>query len=133
MKIGAEQLANLSERMLIQKLDGSFRKSLEEFADLPEPERIEFIEQCAEAARARGLLSEIGIASYALGAWWLDLGFEEQSPLVIRMFATDLPEVRKIHALNEWIHGRLAAPAEPSLADNALRAAFQRTTPWGTR
>lgn len=133
MQLSESQLETIGRRMLIEKMNRSFCKSLQDFAKICAVDRGTFLENCMTAARLLDFNSEQGIASYALGAWWLDIGFEQQSKYIIGILNTKLPEIRKVHAMNDWIHARLKSPADPNKADQALRDALSRTTAWGLR
>ncbi len=133
MQINAYQLAAIRDKLLIEKLDRSFSNSLPKFVDWNKEQREYFLSQCVEVARVLGLTSELGMASYGLGAWWLNLGFEQQSQLLVRLLSSALPEIRKVLAMNGWIRCRLNLPTEPNAADQALRAAINETSAWGTR
>jgi hypothetical protein len=59
------------------------------------------------------------------------LGFERQSRHLQALLNSTLPEVRKVYAMNEWVHTLLGAPEDIERADEALKQAFYRTAAWG--
>jgi predicted GNAT superfamily acetyltransferase len=83
------------------------------------------------AAQKKGLNTEQGIASYALAVWWLGLNFEAASAKLVALLNTDYPEVRKMHAMNEWVNAAIGAPDNIAAADEKLRQALQSTEAWG--
>jgi hypothetical protein len=94
-------------------------------------EREEFLRDAMATAKGYDLVTERGIAAYALAAWWLDIGFEAKSPLLTALLKTRLPEFRKVHAMNAWVQCYLGEPHDVGQADDALRQAFHMTEAWG--
>ena len=76
---------------------------------------------------------EQGIASYALVAWFLQLGFDALSKNLPLLLASGYPEVRKVHAMNEWAHKLIMSRQDQSGADEALVLAFRSTSAWGAQ
>lgn len=133
MKILAAQLHQIADSIFLQKLYRSFSKSLPDFGKLTEDEKLGFLEKSITDARALGLCTEIGIASYVMGVWWLDFNFEKQSQFLLSILHSEFPEIRKVHGMNEWIQARLCSPADPVAADQALSNSEKTTAPWGMR
>lgn len=131
MQVSEKQIRQVAQAMLTQKLGGAMRRALPEFDELSPQSRAGFLDACQRAAAARGLLTEQGIAAYALAAWFLEPGFEAKSPYLMALLDSGFPEVRKVHAMNEWLHVLLGEPGNPAAADEALKAAFYRTGAWG--
>jgi hypothetical protein len=117
--------------MFTRKLAGAMERAVPAFAQLSTESRAEFLDACQGAATARGLLTEQGIAAYALAAWFLEPGFEEKSQYLVALLDSDFPEARKVHAMNEWVHVLLGEPGNLAAADEALKSAFYRTGAWG--
>ena len=61
----------------------------------------------------------------------MGVGFEEASPLLQKLLSTSVPEVRKTHAMSEWVRDQLGATSTPQSGDEALRKSFALTAPWG--
>jgi hypothetical protein len=131
MQINEQQARRIAPAMFTQKLAGAMSRAVPEFDELSTESRAEFLEACQRAAAARGLLTEQGIAAYALATWFLGPGFEAKSPYLMALLDSGFPEVRKVHALNEWVHVLLGDPENLAAADEALKAAFYRSAAWG--
>ena len=131
MRIRTEQAARLAQTQFIQKLDGALSRRLPDFASLPMHDRLPLVVQCLDAAERRGLRSEQGLASYALAAWFLGVGFETRSARLLVLLTRSLPEVRRVYAMNEWVRLMIGAPDEVAAADAVLVPALQRTAAWG--
>jgi hypothetical protein len=131
MWVQTRQLRHLALENYVRKLDAAFCRELSGYANVDEGEREDFLNAAMAAARGFGLLTERGIAAYALAAWWLDVGFESQSQLMKALLNTRLPEFRKVHAMNAWVHAYLGETHDVALADDQLRQAFRNTEAWG--
>ena len=131
LQISAEQISLMEKMALIAKIDKSLGRQYADFAALPDEERIDFLVECLTAARQYALRSEQGFGSYALAAYWLGVGFERQSRHLQALLNSTFPEVRKVYAMNEWVHTLLGAPEDMERADEALKQAFYRTAAWG--
>ena len=114
------QLEEVQERQLFDKLLRELRATLNDFGTLDEDMQAAFVLSCMAQAQSLGLRSELGAASYALGAWWLNLGFERHSPALLQMLGSDLPEPDKLHRMNDWISRRLGHPDDLPWADAVL-------------
>jgi len=135
MTFRAQQLQELADTQLMQKLDLHLSRQLPDYAALAGPERCATLIEYLDAAESAGLHSEQGLASYALAASFLGSGFERVSPLLRSGLRSPLPEVRRVHGMNAWVKERLGQTdlqAEPELPDAAWTAALRRTEPWGT-
>lgn len=75
--------------------------------------------------------TEQGVASYALGVWWISMNFEKISKALVALLQSEYPEVRKVHAMNEWIGAYVGDPGDLAAADEKLRQALEMTKPWG--
>jgi hypothetical protein len=120
--LSPSQLDEVQARSLYDKLLQQLRVSLDGFGTFDEPLQSAFVWSCMAQAQSLGLRSELGAASYALGAWWLNLGFEQHSPALLQMLLGDDPEPDKLRRMNEWISLRLGHPDEPKVADAVLCA-----------
>ncbi|MBA4178144.1 MAG: hypothetical protein C0505_16545, partial [Leptothrix sp. (in: Bacteria)] len=98
---------------------------------LPAGERLSLVVASLDAAEAQHLRTEQGLAAYALAACFLGLGFEAGSAPLRSLLASPMPEVRRVHALNEWVRATLGDPSNPGRADEALQQSLQRTAAWG--
>lgn len=130
MRLYSDQMELIANSKFIEKLDLTFCRDVSGFSDIAEQDRHEFLIGCLFLAKRNGLLTEQGIASYALGAWWLGESFEEKSRYVHALFASNFPEVRKVYAMNEWVSAVLGAPENMTSADERLKRAFYRTSDW---
>ena len=131
MRISQAQLDAIARNALLDKLERGFRASVPDADLLESPPLHDFLVACEQDAQALGLSSEQGIASYALAAWFLGPGFVDRSRYLRQLLASPYPEVRKVHALNEWVHALLGKPQDEEGADLALRQAFFSTAAWG--
>jgi hypothetical protein len=131
LTIGQEQLDHMARGMIIRKLVAAFLRDFPNFAELVDADRTEFMNQCVTAAQAKGLKTEQGIASYALAVWWLGLGFEGTSEELAALLKSDYPEVRKVHAMNEWVRAVIGHPDDIVAADEKIKQALEVTRAWG--
>jgi hypothetical protein len=131
MKVDGSQLERLTQSAFRKRLDQAMRRAVPEYAALGEEDRAGFVAEALEEAADWGLRTEQGIASYALGLWFLEPGFPGSSRYAQALLASKLPEVRKIHAMNEWVSARIGQPADMAAADEKLRQAFHATHAWG--
>lgn len=131
MRISQAQLDGIARSALFDKLERGFRASVPDADLLESPLLHDYFATCERDAQALGLSSEQGIASYALAAWFLGPGFVDRSRYLRQLLASPYPEVRKVHALNEWVHALLGKPQDEAGADQALRQAFFSTAAWG--
>ncbi len=133
MQFNGPQLEEMAQGIFLAKLSAAFVRTLPEFAALSQPAQTEFLEICIHDANAQGLQTEQGIAAYALVAWFLQPGFDALSKNLPLLFASAYPEVRKVHAMNEWAHKLMMNRQDQSGADEALVLAFRSTSAWGTQ
>lgn len=118
--------------MFVAKLGAEFCKNIPDFSGLEPETRHDFLMGCLSAAKANGLLTEQGVASYALGKWWLGESFEEKSRYLRSLFMSNFPETRKVYAMNEWISAVIGEPENMASADEKLKQGFYRTGAWGS-
>lgn len=131
LKISAAQIHLLGKMALIEKLDDALCRQYPPFSELTDEERVDFVAKSLAAAEQLGLQTEQGVASYTLAAYWLGIGFETRSLHLQALLKHDLPEIRKVHAMNEWAHTILGAPDDVEAADEAMKQAFYKTDAWG--
>jgi hypothetical protein len=129
--IRTEQMDQMARGIFIGKLDAAFTRDVPGFVELGKDDRTEFFKQCILTAESRGLKTEQGIASYALAVWWLGLEFESASKELQALLDGDYPEVRKVHAMNEWVHAVTGDPDNIGAADEKLKQALAVTEAWG--
>lgn len=131
LKIRQEQMDQMARAMIIRKMDAAFMRDVPGFAELADADRAEFFDQSVSTAQANGLKTEQGVASYALAVRWLGLDFEAASEKLVALLNSAYPEVRKVHAMNEWVHAALGAPDDIAAADEKLIQALEVTEAWG--
>lgn len=131
LQISAEQISMMEKIALVTKIDEALGRQYADFAALPDQERVTFVVDSMTSAAQYKLRSEQGVASYALAAYWLGIGFEQQSRHLQALLNSTFPEVRKVYAMNEWVHTLLGAPDDIERADEELKQAFYRTAAWG--
>lgn len=131
LQISAEQISMMEKIALVAKIDKALGRQYADFAARPDEERVTFVVDSMVSAAQYNLRSEQGVASYALAAYWLGIGFERQSRHLQALLNSTFPEVRKVYAMNEWVHTLLGAPEDMERADEALKQAFYRTAAWG--
>ena len=130
-RITADQMEHMGSRTFRERLRASLARNDIDFAAMPSSTQDEFVVACHEQAQRLGLRGESAVAAYALGALWLGVGFEEASPLLKKLLDTSVPEVRKVHAMSEWVRDHLGATSTPQSGDAAIRRSFALTAPWG--
>jgi hypothetical protein len=130
-QISSEQLGQMGNRAFRERLRLSLARNDSDYSAMPATAQHEFVVASHEHARLLGLHGESAIAAYALGALWLGVGFEDGSALLQRLLGTSVPEVRKVHAMSEWVRDQLGATSTPGSGDTALRKSFALTAPWG--
>lgn len=128
LQLDAKQIDLYEKMAFAEKLDKSFCKQFPDFAELDDNERATFLVDCMFAADQLGFKTEQGVASYALAAYWLEIGFEKKSRDLQVLLSSDFSEVRKTYAMNEWVHTILGDPENPAAADEALKQAFFRSS-----
>lgn len=131
LQISAEQISMMEKIALVTRIDEALGRQYADFAALPDQERVTFVVDSMTSAAQYKLRSEQGVASYALAAYWLGIGFEQQSRHLQALLNSTFPEVRKVYAMNEWVHTLLGAPDDIERADEELKQAFYRTAAWG--
>lgn len=131
LQISAQQISMMEKIALVTKIDEALGRQYADFAALPDQERVTFVVDSMTSAAQYKLRSEQGVASYALAAYWLGIGFEQQSRHLQALLNSTFPEVRKVYAMNEWVHTLLGAPEDIERADEELKQAFYRTAAWG--
>lgn len=131
MKVHARQLQQLGEARLRRKVNTAMVNHAEGFAQLSAEQRSAFMDEALAEARNWGFRSEQGLGAYALALWFLDTDFPASSRYLQALLESTTLEVRKVHAMNEWVSSRLGHPDEPGIADERLRQAYHFTAPWG--
>ena len=131
MQILPGQAERVADGILRAKLVAALAEAVPDFGALTVTSRGAFLDACLAAARARGLRTEQGLGAYALGAWFLEPGFEQRSPRLTALLASDYPEPRKLHAMNEWVSAALGTPDDAAPAEARMREAFYETEAWG--
>ncbi|MFG6462505.1 hypothetical protein ACG04Q_13080 [Roseateles sp. DXS20W] len=126
-----DQMQRLGEAGFSRRLAESLARHDTDFAAMAADAQQAFVAAAIAQARQVGFRTEQGIAGYALGALWLGVGFEQAQPLLLRVLQGPLPEVRRVHALGEWVHDQLGPAATPASGEAALRRSFELTQPWG--
>ena len=132
MEFRTEQMDRLAHAVFIEKLDAAFSRDLPDFKEIDRDERHEFLSLAIAFAETKGLRSEQGLASYALALWYLGVDFEEQSKELAALLESSYPEVRKVHAMNEWVEAVTGDPDDITAADKAMKRALELTEAWGT-
>lgn len=128
-----QQADQLSLDLFVRRVDAVLcREDAVWSAQTPE-ERRAFVRESLRRARARGLglVSERGVAAYTLAARWMGPEFEQRSSLLMALLDAQLPEVRRVHGLGEWVHDQLGPQATPASGDAAIRRSFAMTEAWG--
>ena len=131
LKVGSQQMDQTARAMFVEKVDAAFLRDVPRFADLDKSDRNDFILQSMAAAEGTGLRTEQGIASYILAVWWLGLNFESASEVLKKLIKSEYPEVRKVHAMNEWVNAAIGEPDNIAAADEKLKEALRVTEAWG--
>ena len=131
LTISTSQLERVERKRFIDKADAALAARIPEWAASPPADRRHFIELCLERGARYGLLSEQSVMAYALGAVWLGMGFEEESPLLMQLLRAPMPEIRKSHGLSDWVGDQIGPHTTPESGDAAIRRSFMLTTPWG--
>jgi hypothetical protein len=131
MKISGGQQAAIGDDIFLSRLRRSLTRTDVDFAAMAPKAQDEFLVAAVARAREIPFRTEQGVAAYVLGALWLGVGFEADSSLLSRLLAARLPEIRKVHAMGEWVRDRLGPHATEASGDAALRRSFALTEPWG--
>lgn len=132
MEIRSDKIDDLARAAFFERLDAAFARDLQEYVEIDRGERYEFLSLAMALAETKGLVTEQGIASYALALWYLGIDFEERSTELDALLASLYPEVRKVHAMNRWVEAVIGDPEDIAAADQAMRRALKLTDPWGT-
>ena len=131
MHVSQSQFDQIADAWFSARLDAAMRRAVPEYAGASPELCGDFVMLAVDCARTASFVTEQGIAAYALGAWYFEPEFEQRSRLLLAQLTTTLPEFRKIHAMNEWLHAALGNPCDVESADTALRKSFDATRPWG--
>lgn len=131
MIIREEQKKQMVRGILAQKLQAAFMRDVPGFKTLSDSDRQYFISEAMTIADAVGFKSEQGIASYAMAIWWLGVDFESKSKKLQEVLESKYPEVRRIHAMNEWVDAAIGDPESIAAADAAIEQSLELTKPWG--
>ena len=132
MEIRTDQMDQFAHAAFMEKLDAAFSRDLSDFKDVDRDERHEFLSLAIALAETKGLKSEQGIASYVLALWYLGVDFEARSKELEALLESSYPEVRKVHAMNEWVEAVTGDPDDITAADKAMKHALELTKAWGT-
>jgi hypothetical protein len=132
MQIHQEQFDQIGLSLLNERIDQALHRTVPEYRLASDELRSLFLVLAIDEARLAGFTSEQGIAAYALGAWYLEPGFQSRSKLLSALFASRLPEFRRLYAMDAWLHAVIGHPDDLAAADDELRKAFDRTHAWGT-
>ncbi len=130
MKIQDTQFKQIGRTLILEKINQSMCKKFTEFKEYSFSDRFEFLNECYNIATLRNFTTEQGIASYVLAAWFLGLEFENASMVLLKLLKSDVSEVCRVHAMNEWVSATIAEPTKPELANDALKQAFAKTQAW---
>lgn len=131
MEIRTEQMTEVARAAFLERLDDALLRDLTDYYKIGRDQRRQFLAAAVELAEHKGFKSEQGLASYVLALWYLDIDFEDKSVELGAMLASEFPEVRRVHALNQWVESFLGEPDNIAAADEALRNALKLTEPWG--
>ncbi|GFO64726.1 hypothetical protein [Geomonas paludis] len=131
MEIRIEQMNEVARAEFIERLDAALMRDLSDYYKIGRDQRREFLAAAVELAENKGFKSEQGMASYVLALWYLDIDFEEKSTALETLLVSPLPEVRRVHAFNQWVETVLGDPDNIAAADEALTKSLQLTEPWG--
>jgi hypothetical protein len=132
MRISTAQFDSMVADHWRQRVDRALRKAVPEYSQVSQQLRDDFLTLALDDAGTAHFVTEQGVVGYVLGAWYLEPGFEVRSPLLTALFASSLPEFRRLHAMNAWLEATIREPGNPAGADDALRKAFEMTHAWGT-
>ena len=133
MEISRDQFDRITGNLWRERLARALRKSVPGYGDTSQQLRDDFLTLAIDAAEAARFRTEQGAAGYVLGAWYLEPGFESRSRLLVALFASALPEFRRLHAMNGWLEVAIREPNNVAAADDGLRKAFEMTHAWGIR
>ena len=111
----------------------AFRRNLPGFTELDSESQHAFVISCHQDAQEYCMVSEMGIGAFGLAAWWLGLGCHKSSQGLETVLQSSLPEIRKIHSMNEWARARIAHPDQPDLAERTVSQSVTETEAWGNR
>lgn len=111
----------------------AFRQNLPGFTELDSETQHAFVIFCYQDAKEYGMVTEMGIGAFGLASWWLGLGCHKSSQVLEKVLQSSLPEIRKIHSMNEWARVRIAHPGQPDLADQTVSRSVAETEAWGQR
>ncbi|WP_224960697.1 hypothetical protein [Geomonas subterranea] len=131
MEIRTEQVNDVARAAFLERLDAVLIRDLTDYHKIEREQRWQFLAGATELAESKGFKSEQGIASYVLALWYLDIDFEDKSSELESLLTSSLPEVRRIHGMNQWVEALLGEPDNVAAADDALKRVLQLTEPWG--
>ena len=133
LRFSAEQFAQLGRLQYLRKADHVLANNIPAWARSDHPGRREFAGMCLDRSARYGLRSEQSVLLYTCCAVWLGQMFEEVSPLLLLLLNSPLPELRKTHAMCDWVRDQLRPGATPVSGDAAIRRSLRLTTAWGRR
>jgi hypothetical protein len=131
LKVTQQRMGQMAREMFLDKMNRQFLKSVPPYAELPDDLRKDFLRSSIPMAEEKGLTTEQGIVSYALAVLYLGPDFEKASKELQALLASDYPEVRKVHAMNEWVQTMIGHPGNVAAADQKLKQALEVSKPWG--
>jgi hypothetical protein len=131
LKIPQERMDQVARGIFLEKMNREFLQKVPPYAELPEDLRKEFLMATIPMAEEKGLKTEQGIVSYALAVLYLGPDFETRSKALQTVLSGTLPEVRKVHAMNEWVQAIIGNPDDMTAADEKLAQALELSKPWG--
>lgn len=131
MQVDGSQLQRLSHGTLKTRIAQALARGAPGFSALAASERSAFVDHAIGEAQGWGFRTSQGFAAYALALWFLEPGFPETSRYLQALLASRVPEVRKVHAMNEWVSTLLGRPEAMAAADEKLKQAFYSTQAWG--
>jgi hypothetical protein len=131
MQIQQDQFDELAASVLSERIGRSLHRAVPEYRQASQELKSAFLTLASDEARSAGFDTEKGIAAYVLGAWYLEPGFQARSKLLTALFASRLPEFRRLYSMDAWLHAAIGRPGDVAAADDELRKAFARTHAWG--
>lgn len=133
LKISQSMQDALLASTILDQVHRAFYESLPGFSSESQDDQAEFTLFAQALANDSNMKSTMGIAAFGLAAWWLGPDFMDSSAGLREALRTDLPEIRKVHMLNEWAAVRIAQPTEMAPAERALVQARAESRAWGER
>jgi len=133
LRISEAMQAELTAPAILGRVHVAFHESLPEFALQSQDDQGEFVLLAHSMANDCNIKSTMGIAAFGLAAWWLGPDLAGMSKDLGAALRSELPEIRKVHMLNEWAAARIAHPADKTVAERALVQAYADSRAWGEK